>query len=239
MILRIAAAAACLACAAPAPAVDFGVMETADTVIPGDFKFLAFPMAVRDGPRREVDTGINVGLGYGISEPLDVEFQIGVYDDFNYFGLDLEYSYRENQPLELSVSGGVHKVESDFGYPYGFDLTHIASYTMASIPSLRLVGALDAAYERTDAYYAQSIGAEHEAYWVAYAVPGVQFQVNPRVDVIGEVGVGLNDDSYDYVALGLSFYFTPGPAPYPVRANAMCETQDVRATKGGTPAAGR
>lgn len=218
MIVRILALAAGLACALPARAVDFGVMETADTVIPGDFKFLAFPLAVRDGPRREVDTGINVGIGYGINEPLDVELQVGVYDDFNYFGADLEYAYRENRPLELSVGGGVHRVDSDFGHPYGFDITHIASYTTASIPSLRLIGALDAAYERTDAYYAQSIGAKDEAYWVAYAVPGLQFRVNERVDLIGEVGVGLNNDSNDYVALGLSFYFESNPVPYPTRA---------------------
>lgn len=239
MILRIAALVACLAWALPASAVVFGVMETADTVIPGDFKFLAFPMAVRDGPRREVDTGINVGLGYGINEPLDVELQIGVYDDFNYFGLDLEYSYRENTPLELSIGGGVHKVESDFGYPYGFDLTHIVSYTLESVPSLRVIGALDAAYEVTDPYYAQSIGAEQESYWVAYAVPGAQFQVNQRVDVIGEVGVGLNDDSNDYVALGLSFYFTPGPAPYPVRAGAACDVDDARSNGAPRAAKGR
>ena len=225
MVRRIAAFAAGALCALPALAVDFGVMETADTVIPGDFKFLAFPLAVRDGPRREVDTGINVGLGYGINEPLDVEFQIGVYDDFNYFGLDLEYSYRENRPVELSIGGGVHKVESDFGYPYGFDLTHIVSYTFASIPWMRLIGSVDASYEITDAYYAQSIGAHARRYWTGYAVPGVQFQVNERVDVLGEVGVGLNDDSNDYVGVGMSFYFTTGPMPYPVRTTQPPRTR--------------
>lgn len=205
-------------CAPSAFAVDFGVMETADTVVTGDFKFLSFPLAVRDGPRREVDTGINVGIGYGLNEPLDAEFQIGVYDDFNYFGADLEYSYRENRPLELSISGGVHRVESDFGHPYGFDVTHIASYTLASMPSLRVIGALDGSYERTDAYYAASIGAQDTAYWTVYAVPGLQFRVNERVDLIGEAGIGLNGDSNDYVALGLSFYFASKPLPYPTQA---------------------
>jgi septal ring factor EnvC (AmiA/AmiB activator) len=113
------------------------------------------------------------------------------------------------------VAGGVHRVESDFGHPYGFDITHIASYTTESIPSLRVIGSLDAAYERSDAYYAAAIGAKDETYWVAYAVPGLQFRVNERVDLIGEVGVGLNDDSNDYVAVGLSFYFTSEPVPYP------------------------
>jgi hypothetical protein len=220
-----------LTCVTRAFAVDFGVMETADTVIPGDFKFLAFPLAVRNGPRREVDTGINVGIGYGINEPLDVEFQIGVYDDFNYFGVDVEYSYREMTPLELSIGGGAHKVESDFGYPYGFDVTHIASYTMESMPSLRLIGSLDAAYEVSDAFYAESISAHDKRYWVAYAVPGLQYQVNERVDIIGEVGVGLNKDSDNYAAVGLSFYFTTGPMPYPVRAPSAARAPNSPASK--------
>jgi hypothetical protein len=207
--------------ALPAYAVDFGVMETADTVIPGDFKFQAFPLAVRDGPRREVDTGINVGLGYGLSEHVDLEGQIGVYDDFNFFGADIEYSYREKVPLELSIGVGAHKIASDFGHPWGLDVTHIVSYTTASVPSLRLIGAIDASYEYSDADYAGAIGAQDERYWTVYAVPGLQYRFSERVDVIGEVGVGLNDDSYDYAALGLSFYFTRKPAPYPERAPAL------------------
>jgi hypothetical protein len=206
-----------IAFAAPAFAVDFGVMETADTVVAGDFKFISFPLAVRDGPRREVDTGINVGLGYGLSEHVDVEAQIGVYDDFNFFGLDLEYSYREDQPLELSIAGGAHKVASDFGYPWGWDLTHVVSYTLASVPTVRVIGAIDASYETTDAYYAESISAQDRRYWTVYAVPGVQYRFNERVDVIGEVGVGLNDESNDYVAAGLSFYFGRDPVPYEER----------------------
>jgi hypothetical protein len=194
-------------CASPALAVDFGVMETADVVEPGDLKFIAFPLAVRDGPRREHDTGVNVGLGYGLGANLDLEGQIGVYDDTTFFGADLEYTYRADRPLELSIGGGAHGVDSDFGNPWGFDLTHIASYTLPGAPRLRLIGALDAAWERADAAYAAAIGAGDRDYWVAYAVPGVQYRFTEQVDVVGEVGVGLNDESNDYVAAGISFYF--------------------------------
>jgi hypothetical protein len=207
-----------IACASSAAAIDFGVMETADVVRSGDFKFIAFPLAVRDGPRREHDSGVNVGLGYGLGANVDAEFQVGVYDDFTFFGADLEWSYRNGQPLELSIGGGAHKVDSDFGFPWGVDVTHIVSYTPASAPNLRLIGSLDAAFEYTDAAYAAAIGAEHEEYWVTYAVPGVQYRFTQDVDLIGEVGVGLNDDSYDYVAAGISFYFGRQHDRYAARA---------------------
>jgi hypothetical protein len=209
MSTRIVLAFACaVLCASPAAlAVDFGVMETADVVEPGDFKFIAFPLAVRDGPRREHDTGVNVGLGYGLGANLDVEGQVGVYDDITYFGADLEYTYRADRPLELSLGGGAHGVDSDFGNPWGLDLTHIASYTPPGAPRLRLIGALDAAWERADSAYAAAIGASDRDYWVAYAVPGVQYRFTEQVDVVGEVGVGLNGESNDYVAAGISFYF--------------------------------
>lgn len=218
----LALAAACL-CAAPAAAIDFGVMETADVVRRGDFKFIAFPLAVRDGPRREHDSGVNVGLGYGLGAGLDAELQVGVYDDFTFFGADLEWSYRADRPLELSIGGGAHKVDSDFGHPWGVDVAHIVSYTPAAIPALRLIGSLDAAFEYTDPVYAAAIGAEHEDYWAVYAVPGVQYRFTRDVDLIGEVGVGLNDDSYDYVAAGISFYFgrgDDGNGRYAARADA-------------------
>jgi opacity protein-like surface antigen len=202
-----------IACAAPAAAVDFGVMETADVVRRGDFKFISFPLAVRDGPRREHDSGVNVGLGYGIGAGLDAELQVGVYDDFTFFGADLEWSYRAGTPLELSIGGGGHKIDSDFGHPWGLDLTHIASYTPAALPDLRLIGSLDASYEFTDDAYAASLFAADPEYWTVYAVPGLQYRFTQDVDVIGEVGVGLNDDSYDYLGVGISFYFGREPRP--------------------------
>jgi hypothetical protein len=193
--------------ASPACAVDFGVMETADVVEPGDFKFIAFPLTVRDGPRREHDAGVNVGLGYGLGANLDAEAQIGVYDDITFFGADLEWTYRADRPLELSIGGGAHAADSDFGNPWGVDLTHIVSYTLPGAPRVRLSGAIDAAYERADPDYATAVGADYEHYWVAYLAPAIQYRITALVDVIAEVGVGLNDDSNDYIAAGISYYF--------------------------------
>ncbi|MGH8482022.1 MAG: hypothetical protein ACRES8_06145 [Nevskiaceae bacterium] len=205
------ALAAGISCVPSAWAVDFGVMEAADVVEPGDFKFIAFPLAVRDSPRREQNSGVVLGGGYGFGRDLDGELQVAVYDDFTFYGADLEYTYRAERALELSISGGAHLADTDFGDPWGLDLTHVASYALPALPALRLNGALDLAYERADAAYASALGLEDQRYWTAHAVPGVQYRVTRDVDVIGEVGVGLNGESDDYIAAGLSYYFRAGP----------------------------
>jgi len=37
-------------------------------------------------------------------------------------------------------------------------------------------------------------------------VPGIEFRLSETVDLVGEVGIGLNDDSFTYAGLGLAFY---------------------------------
>jgi len=196
-----------IACAGPAMAVDFGVMETADVVTPGEFKVIAFPLAVRDSPQRAQDSGVALGAGYGLFRDVDIEFQVGAYDNITYFGADAEYTYGTFHALELSVGGGAHYARSDFGDPWGMDLTHIASYTVPSRPRVRLTGALDLAYEVAGERFATAVAASGDRYWTAYAVPGVQYRVTRNVDLIGEFGFGLNGDSDEYAAAGVSYYF--------------------------------
>ena len=40
-----------------------------------------------------------------------------------------------------------------------------------------------------------------------YAVPGLEYKVSEQLDLVAEFGVGLNDDSPNYIAFGLAFYF--------------------------------
>jgi hypothetical protein len=197
-----------IACAGPAMAVDFGVMETADVVTPGEFKFIAFPLAVRhDHPRREQDAGIAMGAGYGLFRDVDVELQVGAYDGITYFGADAEYAYGAFHALDLSVGGGAHHADSGFGNPWGVDFTHIASYTVPALPRLRFTGALDLAYEYADERFAAALATSDDHYWTAYAVPGAQYRITRNLDLIGEFGFGLNGDSDEYAAAGISYYF--------------------------------
>ena len=194
-------------CSSPAAAVDFGVMETADVVTPGEFKVIAFPLAVRDSPRREQDAGFTFGAGYGLLRDVDVELQLSAYDHITYVGADTEYTYGTFHAADLSIGGGAHYAESDFGHPWGVDLTHIASYAVPAVPRVKFTAALDLAYEVASERFAAAIAASGERYWTAYAVPGVQVRITRNFDLIGEVGFGLNGDSDEYAAVGLSYYF--------------------------------
>lgn len=217
-IYKTVLVAAGFAISASASAVDFGVMETADVVHPGDFKFIAFPLAVRNSPLREQDSGVAVGAGYGLPHDLDLEVQAAVYDDISYFGSDLEYTFLTGHPLEMSIAGGGHFARSDFGDPWGLDLTEVNSYALPRLPSLKLNAALDLAYERASQQFADAIGTDRR-YWAAYAVPGVQWRATHNVDVIGEAGLGLNGDSDDYVSAGISYYFARTHSPNRVASN--------------------
>src|SRR5262245_36159197 len=81
---RVWMLAAALGAAGPALAVDFGVMESADVVAPRDFKFIAYPLGVREGARREQASGVGLGLGYGLARETDIELQVAAYDDVTY-----------------------------------------------------------------------------------------------------------------------------------------------------------
>lgn len=202
--------AACVACAGPALAVDFGVMETADAVYPGQFKFMAFPIGVRQPARREQESGLAMGVGYGLLDRVDLEVQGAVYDNISYFGSDVEYTWLEGHPWEASLSGGAHYARSDFGDPWGLDLTQIVTYALPVHAPLRLNAALDLGYEEAGPRYARALDVD-QRYWTAYVTPGLQYRFSQNLDMIGEVGVGMNAASSDYVAVGLSYYFArPG-----------------------------
>ena len=196
-----------IAAAGPAAPVDFGVMETADVVTPGEFKVIAFPLAVRDSPRRAQNAGVTLGAGYGLLRDVDVELQVSAYGDITYVGADAEHTYGTFHAADLSISGGAHYADADFGDAWGVDLTHIASYTVPAAPRLKFTAALDLAYEVADQGFAAAIAASGDRYWTAYAAPGVQYRITRNFDVIGEVGFGLNGDSREYAAVGLSYYF--------------------------------
>jgi hypothetical protein len=193
-------------CALPVLAVDFGVMEAADTVEPRDFKFIAYPLAVRNSPRHAQNSGIAVGLGYGIIPNLDIEGQMATYDDITYYGGDAEYTFLNRYNVEASVSSGARFAHSDFGTQRSLDLTHIATYTLPADPRFKFNGALDLAYNDPDSRYSQTVGIG-DRYVTAYFAPGAQMRITRNVDVIGELGFGLNGHSDDYAGAGLSYYF--------------------------------
>ena len=37
-------------------------------------------------------------------------------------------------------------------------------------------------------------------------MPGIEYRLSDTADLVGEVGIGLNDDSFTYAGVGVAFY---------------------------------
>ena len=66
-------------------------------------------------------------------------------------------------------------------------------------PKLELYGGLNLSFESLD-------DVPDSNFTRAYVVPGIEYRINHQLDLLAEVGVGLNDDSPNYVSFGLALY---------------------------------
>jgi Outer membrane protein beta-barrel domain len=206
---------ALLALPAIATAQDFGVMESAETINQGNIKLGTYPVFVF---QHEADNEAGLGLmaGYGVTDNLDVEGRVAIYQNGTFFGGDVEYWLLRNQPLDLSVRGGLHFGTSDedegdavdilgdsSGDTRGFDLSVIASAPVS--PRLELFGALDLGFNAFDVDDAAEEDVDN-TFTNVHLVPGIEYAVNPKLDFLAEIGIGLNDDSSNYIAVGIAYY---------------------------------
>lgn len=169
------------------------VMNSAETINPGNFKLAGY--AVRDLDADE--TGIVGRAGFGLAEGVDVEGRVAFYDGLTYFGGDLElWLIRDQSSLDLSVGGGMHRSDFDGGPDvFGIDAFSIVSGHLSR--SVELYGCLDLDFERPDV---------RGNYTLAHGVAGLEIRVSDQLDIHFEGGAGLNDRSSDYVAVGLAIY---------------------------------
>lgn len=190
---------AALAFAAPvaAGAQDFGVMESAETINQGNFKLSANPMFVFS----DFDDEIGVGLrfGYGFTPRFDMEAKAAFYDGLTFFGGDFEYWLVKNRPWDVSGSAGLHFGRGDAVLDStGVDLTLLTSRRVAT--ALDFFAALDIAIESIDDDFVD------DNFTTFHIVPGVEYALSDDLDLVGEVGLSLNDDGSHYVSVGLSYY---------------------------------
>ena len=199
-----------LAFCGSAGAADFGVMETAEPIEPRSFKLVGFPM-LTDRDNGEEEGSFAVGLGYGLPHDLDVEGQIARDDRATYLGSDIEWNAWRGYNMKVSIGSGFHTVDlDDGGSVNGADTTAIFTYT--PIRRLDLNAALDASIEDVDG----GDGSDpllperwrsDNRYETVYFAPGLEYQLTRNLDLLAEVGLGLNDESDDYGSAGLSWYF--------------------------------
>jgi len=207
------AALAGLALCGSASAAEFAMMETAQRINEGTFKLSGFPVVIdRDDEDDDPETGFALGLGYGLPYDLDAEVQVAAYEDGTFLGADLEWNVWRRERMALSIGGGAHGADLEkSGSLVGVDGTLIFSYS--PIERLALSAAFDAAYDDVNDRDANAptdtrfpTDGQYETY---YAVPGISFLLTRNIDLLAEVGVGLNGDADDYVSAGVSWYFRP------------------------------
>lgn len=39
-----------------------------------------------------------------------------------------------------------------------------------------------------------------------HLVPGIEYRLSDEVDLVGEIGLGINDNSFTYVGAGITYY---------------------------------
>ena len=172
-------------------------MNSAETINKGNFKLMANPMIVFGKNGSDGETGIAVMGGYGFGDRFDVEAKASFFDGVKFFGADAEYWLINKKPVNVSVIGGFHITDYEFGDgPKGLDFTALASGLIAD--KLELYGGLD--------YSKNSFDNSIFNYSTWHLVPGIEYRISPQLDFVGEFGIGLNDAAHHYVSVGLAFY---------------------------------
>ena len=176
-------------------AQDFGVMNSAETINKGNFKLMANPIILFG--EGDSETGVAVMGGYGFGRRFDVEAKASFFDGLKFFGADAEYWLINDKPVNVSLIGGFHIADTDFGDDAkGFDFTALASGLVAD--KLELYGGLDFSRNNFD--------NDFRNYSTWHLVPGIEYRLSSQLDFVGEVGIGLNDRASNYVSFGLAFY---------------------------------
>ena len=176
---------------------DFGVMESAETINMGNFKLGVNPMFVFG----EFDDEVGVGLrfGYGFTPRFDLEGKAAFYDGLTFFGGDFEYWLVKDRPWDVSAGAGIHFGRGDAVLDTtGVDLTLLTSRRVAT--RLDFFAALDLAFESINDDFVD------DSFTTFHIVPGVEYALSDDLDLVGEVGLAVNDDGSHYVSFGVSYY---------------------------------
>ena len=193
----LAAVLTILACfPAPAPAQDFGILESAETINQGNFKLRLSPLLVFGRNGEDDEPGVAILAGYGITPRFDVEGGVAFFDGVTFWGANAEVWLIRENPLDFSIAGGFHRRSGENTANFtGLDLTFLASGHVT--PRLELYGGLDLAFE--------GIGDPVD-YKTMHFVPGIELRITDSLDFVAEAGLALNDDARHYIAGGLVFY---------------------------------
>jgi hypothetical protein len=199
MRFRLLAAVAALGAVIPVSvaAQDFGVMNSAETINRGNFKLMANPMIIFVEGDADNEVGVALVAGYGFTDSFDVEGKVAFYDGVSFFGGDAEYWFVKARPVDVSVIGGFNLGRRDGGFDTtAFDFTFLGSGHVT--PRLEFYGGLD--------FSRMSIDDFDASFTTVHLVPGIEYAISPDLDFVAEFGIGVDDDSTNYLSVGIAYY---------------------------------
>jgi len=194
--------ALCVCLALPAAAQNIGIMQSAETNDQGTFKLMVSPLMSFDDGNQDNGIGVAARAGYGFTSRFDAEAKAGLFENGSYIGADGELWLLKDAGLDFSLTGGVHWMFGDGENldTMGFEITPLASGHVHE--NVELFGALDAAFESIQ----DAPPGVDDSYTRLHLVPGIEYRVSDGADLVGEIGIGLNDHSSEYASVGIAFY---------------------------------
>jgi hypothetical protein len=192
--------------ALPAAAQHVGILQSAETMDPGFYKIMVSPIGNFGKNGSDDEFGGVVRGGYGFTERFDAEAKVGLFEDHTFVGADGEFWLLKNalrgSGLAFSLTGGAHYIfgKNDIPDVLGLEITPQFSGHISKV--LELCGALAVSF---DSLQDAPAGVDDTVTQV-HLVPAIEYRMSNSSDLVGEVGIGLNDQSSTYVGLGLAFY---------------------------------
>jgi hypothetical protein len=202
--LLMAALGLCLAL--PAAAQYIGVLQSAETTDRGTFKLMVAPIVVFGKNGADGEFGLAARGGYGFTTRFDAEAKLGFFENGTFVGADGEWWILKGQQkdagMDFSLTGGVHWMSGKKGNydTMGLDVTPLLSGHLNK--TVELYGALDASFESIK----DAPRYVDDTFTRVHLVPGLEVRLSDTADLDGEVGLGLNDNSFTYAGVGITFY---------------------------------
>jgi hypothetical protein len=173
------------------------LMNSAETINKGNFKIAAFPTLLFGEDDADDEFGVAGRFGYGFTDRFDIEGKVAFFDNLQLYGLDAEYWFLKNRGLDMSISLGAHITDLPDFNSSAIDTALLASGHVTD--NLELYGGVNLSFESLD-------DVPDSDFTRAYIVPGLEYKIHDDLDLVAEFGIGLNDDSPNYVSAGLAFY---------------------------------
>ncbi len=192
--------------ARPTAAQFIGVLQSAETMDRGTFKLMVAPIMISGEDGADDEFGVAARGGYAFTEYFDAEAKLGFFENGTFVGVDGEYwIFRgpgKNSGFDFSLTGGLHWMfGSDNRYDtMGFEITPQLSGHVNE--NLELCGSLDVSFESIQ----DAPQGTDDSFTRVHLVPGIEYRLSDAFDLVAEFGIGLNDNSSNYVGAGITYY---------------------------------